>query len=126
MNDNFDAMDRLLEMGMTASIATQMMNSMNTALNNMQTPGQQMPGMSCTPADNNATPTVQGTPDVEVQATYAVIDGHIAGPLTDRQLAKLVQTGALTQQTLVWRPGLPEWKYAADVPEVYKLLLLSL
>ena len=127
MND-FSSMDRLMELGMSMALANQMIGTMNQAMNNMQVPGRVFQPSACTQqqADQN-NQTTQSSQDVppEIQATYAVIDGHMAGPLTDKQLSQLIQIGTVNLQTLVWRPGLPEWKYAADVPEIYKIILLS-
>lgn len=120
-------MDRLMELGMSMAVANQMIGTMNQAMNNMQVPGRVFqPAAGTVPVSNEAAP--QPNPnDVppEIQATYAVIDGHMAGPLTDKQVSQLIQIGTLTPQTLVWRPGLPEWRYASDVPEIYKIILLS-
>lgn len=131
MND-FSSLDRLMELGMSMALANQMIGTMNYSLNNMQVPGQ--PG----PRNNPSAPQNQAAPDApvaqggapqqpaELAQYYAVVDGHVAGPMDDKQLSRLINAGSVTEQTLVWMPGLPAWKYAADVPAIYKIILLSL
>lgn len=117
-------MDRLMELGLSMSMATQMMNVMNNTMSKMQIPGQTLPS-NVQAASSVAPPPPGEAEPADLQITYAAIDGHVAGPFTEKQLISLIKISSIDQKTLVWRPGMTEWKYAADVPEVYKLILLS-
>lgn len=124
--DDFSSMDRLMEMGMSMALANQMIGTMNQVISNMQ-----MPGTPCYSTVSTQNAAAHGRKDMceeppEIPTTYAVVDGHMAGPLSDKQLTHLIRIGTLSSQTLVWRPGMTEWRYAADVPEVYKLILLNI
>ncbi|MDL2320271.1 GYF domain-containing protein [Alistipes sp. OttesenSCG-928-B03] len=102
--NNFDSLDKLMELGLSMVVAQQMMGTMNNALNNMQV-GQ-------------AVPTVK-------MHYYAVIDSAQAGPFPEEELVQLVAAGKLTGETLVWKAGLPAWVRAQEVSEVNKLLVLN-
>ena len=62
---------------------------------------------------------------VDTPKYYAAVNGNMAGPLTEAQVKHLVINGDITDQTLVWRPGLAAWQYAAEVPDVYRIILLA-
>ena len=69
----------------------------------------QMPGMQ-----------KQTTP----QVSYMVgVNGQQAGPFDWNQLQQLVQQGQLTQQTYVWKQGMPNWAFAGQVQELQPLFM---
>ena len=69
----------------------------------------QMPGMQ-----------KQTTP----QVSYMVgVNGQQAGPFDWNQLEQLVQQGQLTQQTYVWKQGMPNWAFAGQVQELQPLFM---
>ena len=69
----------------------------------------QMPGMQ-----------KQTTP----QVSYMVgVNGQQAGPFDWNQLQQLVQQGQLTQQTYVWKQGMPNWDFAGNVQELQPLFM---
>ena len=110
MNDkSFYSIDRLVEFGLGMSIAQQMAKSMNETMNSMQIPSEQRM--------KNATP-----PPVFF---YLAIDGKPAGPFSDVDVATLVANKTLTKDTLTWKPGMPTWKKACDVPEILRLVALA-
>ncbi|MGC4071293.1 MAG: RDD family protein [Nibricoccus sp.] len=41
---------------------------------------------------------------------YYAINGQRQGPVAQSEFEKLVSTGVITDQTLVWQEGMPEWK----------------
>jgi hypothetical protein len=41
---------------------------------------------------------------------YYAIEGRSQGPLTDSSLKRLARSGTIEPGTLVWHPGLEEWK----------------
>ncbi len=60
-----------------------------------------------------ATPTVQW---------WVEADGQPAGPLTASQLAARLTSGQTRPDTLVWKPGMKDWKPLKEVPELASLL----
>ena len=78
----------------------------------------QMPGMGGAPQ----MPGMQkpATP----QVSYMVgVNGQQAGPFDWSQLQQLVQQGQLTQQTYVWKQGMPNWDFAGNVQELQALFV---
>jgi len=55
-------------------------------------------------------------------AWYIAIDGHQVGPMTIEELAANVHTGTARKDTLVFGPGMKEWKRLSDVPELASVL----
>lgn len=58
---------------------------------------------------------------------YYALNGQQLGPKTESELASLFSGGAITNSTLVWREGLPDWQalsvalpglVAADAPQI--------
>lgn len=56
---------------------------------------------------------------------YAYVGGRQAGPLSEKEMRKLVDNGSVDADTLVWTINLPQWIPAAQIPAIYKLLLLK-
>lgn len=54
-------------------------------------------------------------PDIQV---FVALNGQQTGPFDSAALQKLVQSGQLTRQTLVWKQGLAHWVEAGQLPEV--------
>ncbi len=116
MSTDFSSIDRLIEFGVGLSLAQQMVKTMNYAMNNTLVPGV------------NAGTTGQAAfAPAPAQATqwYTVVDDRQAGPLTDDEMTKLVANGSISDNTLVWRPGMTGWEMACNVPEINKILLLN-
>ncbi len=55
---------------------------------------------------------------------YIVQDGRQAGPYSGTESARLVAEKRVSAQTPVWKPGLAEWKTAADFAELVALIAL--
>lgn len=106
MNNDFSSLDRLMELGLSMAVAQQMMRTMNHSLNTMQTPGSGQPFIQ---------PAVQ---------YYAVVGGNQAGPFNETEMESLVKNKQLKSDTLVWKPGMPGWKYAREIGEINKLFIL--
>lgn len=101
-------------MGM--ALAQQMMTTMNTAMNSMQVAGVNagttgQTGCAMRPYNN--------------PQWYAVVDGRQLGPLNEAELEKLVVRKDVTDDTLMWRPGMKGWQMACNIPEVNKLMILN-
>lgn len=108
MNDNnFNSLDRLLEFGMGLGIAQQMMGVMNRAFNEMHVPNNGI-------AVSNVRP-----------GYFAMVGEHPVGPLADSEIQSLVEADSLTADSFIWREGMPGWKQAKNVPEVYKYIILK-
>lgn len=115
MTTDFSSLDKLVEFGLGIGIATQMMNTMNHVIANTAYPGVGInPGVTtaaCAPA--------------AASQLYIVYDGRVAGPLDSKELSDLVAKGFVAKDTFCWQPGMSGWKFASDIPEVNKYLLLN-
>lgn len=71
-----------------------------------------MPGMGGMPPMPGAAP----------QMSYMVgVNGQQVGPCDWNQLQQLVRQGQLTQQSYVWKQGMPQWQMAGEVMELTPL-----
>ena len=78
----------------------------------------QMPGMPQMPG---SMPQMPGMPP---QVQYMVgVNGQPMGPYDWNQLQQLVQGGQLTQQSQVWKQGMPAWAMAGQVQELQPLFM---
>lgn len=55
-------------------------------------------------------------PPLPGAAYFVAVEGKQAGPFDMQTLASQAATGRLTQQTLVWTQGMPQWTPAGQVP----------
>lgn len=79
----------------------------------------QMPGMGGAP-QMPGMQMKQATP----QVSYMVgVNGQQAGPFDWNQLQQLVSQGQLTQQSYVWKQGMPNWAFAGQVQELQPLFM---
>jgi hypothetical protein len=106
--DNFYSIERLLEFGLSASLAGQMVASMNQALHSA------------------------GVPDAHLSSLqqshhhyFVVMDGKPAGPFSDADLSRLMQEARIDKGSLVWRPGMSQWQELHNVPDVLRVLALT-
>lgn len=77
-----------------------------------QMPGMPQPGAMPQMNAQKAVPQVQ----------YMVgVNGQPAGPFDWNQLQQMVMGGQLTQQSQVWKQGMPAWAMAGQVPELQPL-----
>ena len=105
-NSNFLSLDKLVEFGLGMNIANQMIQQMNQGIQNMQMPAQ-MP--------------MPNTQD----SLYVVLDGKSTGPLSNSQFKELVSKQMVNKDTLVWIPGMPDWKPIEQVPAALKLIAMT-
>lgn len=108
----FYSIDRLVEFGLTLGVATQMANSMNASLKAMQVPGARNPMQPNALAEDQP-------------LFYVVLDGESVGPLATSELFRLIAERRVTKETYIWKPGMPDWQLAENVPEVLKLVALT-
>ena len=108
MNNDFTSIEKLMELGLGLSIAQQMVATMNHTMGNMM-----VPGVSVTP------------PAVNPVGYYAVVNEALIGPMNETELSILIDKGSVAENTFIWFSGMTGWKYAKDIPQVYKLILLK-
>ncbi|GHT99100.1 hypothetical protein FACS1894142_6320 [Spirochaetia bacterium] len=106
---SFYSMDRLIEFGMGMAVAQQMVQSMNQTMQNMHIPGA-----------GNAM-----NPPPSQRVYYIVLEGKQAGPFSETEIARLINDRKVSKETLVWYPGLSNWKTAENVPEILRLAALT-
>ena len=86
--------------------------------------GQQMAGMM-----NNLGQQMQNgmnTPPPMPNVQYHIsVNGQQMGPFQMPQLQQMAQSGQLTQQTYVWKPGMANWEFAGNVPELASLFSMG-
>ena len=108
MNDHdFFPVDRLVEFGLSMAVAQQMVQGMNTAISQMHVPGAMNP--------SSPQPT---------QLFYAVLDDKQSGPYSETEISRLVNEKTISKDTLMWKPGMPNWAPAEEIPEILKLVVL--
>lgn len=110
---DFSSIDRLMDLGLSMALARQMVETMNSVNTTVHYPG------ACT-----STPQI-GEKGEEARCWYAVIDSKQAGPLSEAEISSLIAKNLLDSHTLLWRPPMPGWLPATDIPEIYRLLLLA-
>ena len=76
-------------------------------------------GMSAVP--QMGMPQMPGTKAVPQVQYFVGVNGQQAGPFNWQQLQQLVAQGQLTQQTYVWKQGMPQWQLAGQVQELQPL-----
>lgn len=106
--DSFFSINRLVEFGLGITVAQQMVNTMNIAMNNMQVPGSMNPMQ----------PAAQ-------QFYFAIIEGNQVGPFSESELARLISEKKIFKETYIWKPGLSKWEIAEKMPEILKLVVLA-
>lgn len=116
MSTDFSSIDRLIEFGIGMSLAQQMVNTMNQAMNSMQVAGVN--------AGTTGQAQIASAPLV-VNQWYAVVNDCQAGPLNTAELTKLIDAGTILDNTLMWRPGMSGWLMACNIPEINKIFLLN-
>jgi GYF domain 2 len=106
--DNFYSIDRLVEFGMSMAVAQQMVKTMNHAMVNMHTPG-----------------VMNSLQPMQPSIYFAMINGKQAGPLSEVEISRLISDNKVFKETYVWKPGMPNWVIAENVPELLKIVAMS-
>ena len=109
-DNNFNSIEKMMEFGMSMAVAQQMMQTMNHALSNMQTPQ-----MSSTNTQMPLPVTKQ---------FYALVNDIPQGPFTESELTHHIVAGRVQRSTMVWLHGMPSWMPAEQVLDVNKLFSL--
>lgn len=107
MDDNFFAIDKLVEFGLSMAVAQQMIQTMNHTMDNTQVLGR------------------QNTHPAPMQSLYyVVIDNKQAGPFSEQEISRLITSKEITKESFVWKPGLSNWLHAEQIPEILRLVIL--
>ena len=109
MSDDFFSIDKLVDFGMGLSVANQMVQSMNSYIQQMQIPGAQ---------NNNIKTDIQ-------QIYYAVIDNKQMGPYTITEMSRLISEKKILKETYIWKPGMQNWDLAQNIPEILNMVALT-
>ncbi|MCQ2256977.1 MAG: DUF4339 domain-containing protein [Bacteroidaceae bacterium] len=109
MAEDSSMFEKMMEMGMSMTVMSQIPQMMNGMMPNVQKPVASPP-----PLNEN-----------QNEETYLAIDGRQAGPFSNSELVALINKGVLTENTLVWKANMSQWTVAKNVPQVNKLLLLN-
>ena len=110
VNDNFFSINRLLEFGLSMTIAQQMIKTMNETMQATWVPNQ--PQQVVAPSFSNP------------MSYYLILDGNSAGPFNDNELALLVRQGKITKDTLGWVRGMNDWRPVQEIPSILKVIAL--
>lgn len=105
--NSLNTIDNLIEFGMGVAIAQQMVNTMNYCIGNMKVPGMEKP-----------------VKKVESDKPYhVVVNNSVVGPFSEDQISALVQAKTMTQETLVWKPGMIGWKPAKAISDINRMFI---
>jgi hypothetical protein len=104
-DNNFNSIEKMMEFGMSMAVAQQMMQTMNHAMSQMQTP-----------QFNNVNMPVPAP-----KQFYALVNDIPQGPFTESELTGHIVVGRVQKQTMVWLQGMPSWMPAEQVMDVNKL-----
>ena len=58
---------------------------------------------------------------LDSESYFLVLNGAQAGPYTIAQLTEFMCLGVMTQNTYVWKEGMPDWDFARNVDKVKQL-----
>jgi hypothetical protein len=104
-DQNYNSIEKLLEFGMSMAVAQQMMQTMNNAMSQMQTPQFKNVNM----------------PLPEQKQFYALVNDIPQGPFNESELTTHISSSRVQKTTMVWLKGMPSWMPAEQVPDVNKL-----
>lgn len=120
-NDFYNSVDKLIEFGLSANIASSMIRTMNECMSGMQMPN------NCNIKASTANPLQMPAPEASISSArqyYVGIDNASVGPLSSDELKQLVKCGKVKRETLVWYCGLPGWSEAQKLEDVEILFSL--
>ncbi len=107
-NNSFFSVDRLVEFGLGMGMAQQMVGMMNQYMQSMYVPG-----------------SIQSMPNAMPNTYYVALDGQQMGPLSERELSKLISLKKVNKNTLAWMPGMMDWKAIEQIPAILKIVALT-
>ena len=107
-NYSFFSIDRLVEFGMSLTIAQQMVKTMNDTMTTMHIPGTMNP--------------MQQVPPVSY---HVMLENQQVGPISEQELSRLISERKISKETYIWKIGMLNWEVAEKLPEVLKLVALA-
>lgn len=90
--------------------------------------GQNMAGMMNGMMGNLNQPVKQGVqvpPPVPELGYYVAVDGTATGPFDKQSLTSMAASGRLFDSSLLWKPGMSDWKKAGEIQELSSLFSSS-
>lgn len=78
-----------------------------------------MSGLNGSAYNNNA--SVPPVPPVMPSSYNVAVNGQSTGPFDLQYLSQMIKTGSLTQDSLVWKPGMQNWEKAGSVQELHAI-----
>lgn len=110
MNEkDYSSIDKLVDFGNGLSIAKQMTNTMNTAIENMNIPGSK----------------IYKNKNGSDSCWFIEVSGKPAGPFSEEEIKTLIKEKKLNENSLVWKQGMETWNKIKDTPEIWKLFVLA-
>lgn len=103
MEQDFSALNRLMEFGLGMGVAQQMIGTMNATMQTMQTPIAKLPQQTS-------------------KEWYVVENGNPVGPYTEGEVKRMLLSKTISKDTLVWTQGMSEWQVASENPEILKMI----
>ena len=98
MMENMDMIDKMIELGMGATVAGQVISVMGKSLEQLRVPV--VNHIASQSGDN---------------VYYAVIEGKQAGPYTLSEFIDLLKSRKIAKETYVWKPGMTQWDLAENI-----------
>lgn len=96
-------------MAMGGVIGQNMSGMMNNMMSGVNNPIQPAPSLS----SNEMVP-----PPIPIQGYHVAVNGRATGPFDAQTLKQMYDAGNMTQDSLVWKPGMQEWIKAGAVQEL--------
>jgi membrane protease subunit (stomatin/prohibitin family) len=124
------AMDKRTSMGIIGDLNKytqfQVGTSLEAAAKNPAGSGPVMMGVGMTMANQaigqmQQPPAAVPPPLPQVNNYHVVLNGQQAGPFDVMKFPALIAAGQINPQTLVWKPGMPNWTPAGNVTELAAL-----
>lgn len=104
----------MTSMAVGGALGSQMAGMVNNTGNQMTNQWQQTAGMQApTPP-----PMPGAAPSMPQRRYHVAINGQQWGPYDMNQMTRMALNGQISQQTMVWAEGMPNWTYAGQVPEL--------
>lgn len=97
-DNDFPAIDKLMEFGLGMALAQQMVKTMNMAL-----------------SDTVVSGSPQAYRSTDQQQFYVVVDNAVGGPWSRQQVQAAILSGRLGRDSYVWTPGMNQWSRMGDV-----------
>lgn len=99
-DDSKLSVNNMVEFAMGLSMASLFTNAMSTTMQN----------------------TARSLNNDQVAAPYkyihVVVNGQSKGPLAIGEIVSMIQSGDITMDSYMWKPGMAEWKMAKDITDI--------